>query len=72
MTDEDDNLYVAIRDKISILSPSKYRLFGWGALLCAVMCILIHGTVGVTPEAIWEMISTFILIYGMLIVRKKM
>ena len=63
--------YVVIRDKISMLSPSKYRFFDWGALVCAVMCILIHGAVGVTPEAVLEMISTFILIYGMLIVRKE-
>ena len=63
--------YVVIRDKISMLSPSRYRFFDWGALVCAVMCILIHGAVGITPEAIWEMLSTFILIYGMLIVRKE-
>ena len=63
--------YVVIRDKISMISPSKYRFFDWGALVCAVMCILIHGAVGVTPEAVLEMLSTFILIYGMLIVRKE-
>lgn len=63
--------YVVIRDKISMLSPSKYRFFDWGALACAVMCILIHGAVGVTPEAVFEMAATFILIYGMLIVRKE-
>lgn len=63
--------YVVIRDKISMLSPSKYRFFDWGALVCAVMCILIHGAVGVTPDAVLEMMATFILIYGMLIVRKE-
>lgn len=63
--------YVVIRDKISLCFPSKYRFFDWGALVCAVMCILIHGAVGVTPEAVLEMLSTFILIYGMLIVRKE-
>ena len=63
--------YVVIRDKISAASPSSYRFFDWGALVCAVMCILIHGAVGVTPEAIFEMVATFILIYGMLIVRKE-
>ena len=63
--------YVVIRDKISMLSPSKYRFFDWGALVCAVMCILIHGAVGVTPDAVFEMAATFILIYGMLIVRKE-
>lgn len=63
--------YVVIRDKISAYSPGKYRFFDWGALVCAVMCILIHGAVGVTPEALLEMIGTFILIYGMLLVRKE-
>ena len=63
--------YVVIRDKISLLSPSKYRFFDWGALVCAVMCILIHGAVGVTPDALLGMAATFLLIYGMLIVRKE-
>lgn len=63
--------YVVIRDKISELYPSKYRFFDWGALVCAVMCILIHGAVGVTPDALIEMLTTMILIYGMLIVRKE-
>ena len=61
--------YVVIRDKISELLPSKYRFWDWGAFICAVMCILIHGAVGVTPDAIIEMITTMFLIYGMLIVR---
>lgn len=63
--------YVVIRDKISEMSPSKYRFWDWGAFVCAVMCILIHGAVGVTPEALMEMLVTIILIYGMLIVRKE-
>lgn len=63
--------YVIIRDKISEMYPSKYRFFDWGALVCAIMCILIHGAVGVTPDAVIEMITTMILIYGMLIVRKE-
>ena len=63
--------YVVIRDKISMRFPSRYRFFDWGAFVCAVMCILVHGAVGITPDAVWEMLSTFILIYGMLIVRKE-
>jgi hypothetical protein len=63
--------YVVIRDKISEMSPSKYRFWDWGAFICAVMCILIHGAVGVTPDALIEMVTTMILIYGMLIVRKE-
>ena len=63
--------YVVIRDKISEIYSSKYRFWDWGAFVCAVMCILIHGAVGVTPDAFIEMIVTIILIYGMLLVRKE-
>ncbi|ADU23084.1 hypothetical protein [Ruminococcus albus] len=63
--------YVVIRDKISELSPSKYRFWDVGAFVCAVMCILVHGVVGVTSDAFLEMVCTLILIYGMLIVRKE-
>lgn len=62
--------YVVIRDKLSELFPSRYKLLDWGALICAVMCILIHGAIGVTPDAVIEMLVTIFLIYGMLIVRK--
>lgn len=44
--------YVVIRDKISAAYPSTNRFFDWGALVSAVMCILVHGAVGVTPEAL--------------------
>ena len=63
--------YVVIRDKISELSPSKYRFWDVGAFVCAVMCILVHGVVGVTSDAFLEMVCTLILIYGILIVRKE-
>ena len=35
--------YVVISDKIGECYPSKNRLWDWGAFVCAVMCILIHG-----------------------------
>ena len=63
--------YVVIRDKLSELCPSKHRFWDWGAFICAVMCILIHCAVGVTPDALMDMAVTIILIYGMLIVRKE-
>lgn len=63
--------YVVIRDKISEMYPSKHRFWDWRLSYCAVMCILIHGAVGVTPDALIEMLVTIILIYGMLIVRKE-
>jgi len=63
--------YVVIRDKISERYPSKHRFWDVGAFVCAVMCILIHGAVGVTPDAFLNMFLTMFLIYGMLIVRKE-
>lgn len=63
--------YVVIRDKFSERYPSKHRFWDVGAFICAVMCILIHGAVGVTPGAFLNMFFTMFLIYGMLIVRKE-
>ena len=63
--------YVVIRDKLSERYPSKYRFWDIGAFVCAVMCIVIHGVIGVTPDAVIEMLVTMFLIYGMLIVRKE-
>ena len=63
--------YVVIRDKLSERFSSKHRFWDVGAFVCAVMCILIHGAVGVTPDALINMLLTMFLIYGMLIVRKE-
>lgn len=62
--------YVVICDKISERYSSKSKLWDWGAFVCAIMCILIHGVIGVTPDAIVEMLCTMFLIYGMLIIHK--
>lgn len=63
--------YVFICDRINERYPSANRWWSWGAFSCAVMCILIHGVIGVTPAAIIEMFCTMALIYGMLIVRER-
>lgn len=62
--------YVVIGDKISERYPSNSRLWDTGAFACAVLCIVIHGVIGVTPDAVAEMLCTMFLIYGMLITRK--
>ncbi len=62
--------YVIISDKINELFPTKHHILDWGALFCAIMCILIHGAVGVTASALIDMLCAMILIYGMLVVRK--
>ena len=63
--------YVVISDKISQRFPSNNQFWDWGAFVCSIMCIIVHGAIGVTPDAIIEMLCTIFLIYGMLIVRKK-
>jgi hypothetical protein len=62
--------YVVICDKINKRYPSKNKWLNWGAIMCAILCILIHGAIGVTPEGIVEMITTMIIIYGMLMVKE--
>jgi hypothetical protein len=62
--------YVVICDKINKRYPSKNKWLDWGAIVCAVLCIVIHGAIGVTVESIIEMLSMMIVIYGMLMVKK--
>jgi len=61
--------YVVICEKINKLLPVKHGWLNWGAIICGVMCILIHGMIGVTPESIIEMLTVFVAIYGMLVTR---
>lgn len=62
--------YVVISEKINIRYPSSKKWLNWGAIICAVICLLIHGMIGVTPENIIEAITVFIIIYGMLIIKE--
>jgi uncharacterized membrane protein YqaE (UPF0057 family) len=62
--------YVVISDKINTRYPSKNRWVNWGAISSAILCILIHGAVGVTMESIIEMFTIIIIIYGMLMVKE--
>lgn len=63
--------YIVISDKINARYPSKNKWINWGAISCSIICILIHGAVGVTATAIIEMLSIIFLIYGMLIVKER-
>lgn len=62
--------YVVISDKINRRYPIKNRWLNWGAIVCAVLCILIHGAIGVTAEGIIEMLTIVIIVYGMLMVKE--
>lgn len=62
--------YVVISEKINKRYPSEYKWLNWGAIICAILCILIHGAIGVTAESMFQMLSTIIIIYGMLMVKE--
>lgn len=62
--------YVVICDKINRRYSSSNQWLDYGAITCAVICILFH-PFSTSFWGIVEMITTFIAIYGMLVVRKK-
>ena len=62
--------YIVISEKINRRYPTNSKWLNWGAIFCAIMCILIHGVIGVTFEGIIEMITILIIIYGMLMVKE--
>ena len=62
--------YVVISDKINKRYPSQNKWLNWGAIICAILCILIHGAIGVTVEGIIHTLTIVIIIYGMLMVKE--
>ena len=62
--------YVVICDKINKRYPSVNQWIDYGAITCAIVCILFH-TISISFWGIIEIITTFAAIYGMLIVKKK-
>lgn len=63
--------YVLIGEKINQRYASKKKWLNYGALGCGLACILIHGMIGLDLHTILEALSTFILIYGMLVIKEK-
>lgn len=62
--------YAVICEKINGRYPSKNQWFDHGAITCAVFCILFH-PFSVSFWGIVEMITTFLAIYGMLMVKRQ-
>lgn len=62
--------YVVICEKINRRYPANKFWLDYGAITCAAICILFH-PFSISFWGIIEIITTFIAIYGMLIVRKK-
>ena len=63
--------YVVISKKINERYISKNKWLNYGAIVCGIVCVLIHGMVGFDLYTIFEALTTFIIIYGMLIVKEK-
>ena len=62
--------YVVISKKINDRYISKNKWINYGAIVCGLICILIHGMIGFDLYTIFFFFSTFIIIYGMLIIKE--
>ena len=57
--------------KINDRYINKNKWLNYGAIVCGIICILIHGMIGFDLYTIFEALTTFILIYGMLVVKEN-
>ena len=62
--------YAVIAEKINQRYPTKNPWLDYGAISCAIVCLLFH-PFSTSFWGIIELFTTFIAIYGMLIVKKK-
>lgn len=62
--------YIVIYDKINKRYPTTNEWLDYGAIVCAIVCILFH-PFSISFLSIVEMITIFIAIYGMLMAYKK-
>ena len=62
--------YAVICEKINRRYTSKKKWLDYGAITCAIICIIFH-PFSTSFLGIVEIITTFIAIYGMLMVRKQ-
>ena len=63
--------YVVISQKINDRYPGGSKYINYGAIACGIICILIHGMIGIDLYTLFEALTTFILIYGMLMIKEK-
>lgn len=62
--------YVVLSKKINILKQPK-KFWNLGAFICALVAIAIHGMIGFDIKTIVEAITTFILMYGSIVIYNK-
>ncbi|MBR4081162.1 MAG: hypothetical protein IKK21_05205 [Clostridia bacterium] len=62
--------YAVISEKINSRYPSKNQWLDYGAITCAAICLLFH-PINTSFWGIVDMVTMFLAVYGMLIVKKK-
>ena len=62
--------YAVICEKINRRYPSQNQWLDYGAITCAVICVLFH-SFSISFLGIIEILTTFTAVYGMLIIKKK-
>lgn len=64
--------YIVISHKINLRYPQKEKgLWNLGAFVCAFICLLIHGMIGLDSSSLLQEATIFFLIYGMLQVQRS-
>lgn len=62
--------YVVLSDKINLIYK-PHGIWNIGAFICAIISIAIHGMIGLDVLTLFEVLTTFILMYGSLIIRQR-
>ncbi len=63
--------YIVWAKKINERYPSKNKWLNYGAIACGIICVLIHGMIGFDLYTILLAVTTFIIIYGMILVKEE-
>lgn len=63
--------YVVISKKINERYPGGRKHINYGAIVCGMLCILIHGMIGFDLYTLFEALTTFVIVYGMLMIKEK-
>ena len=63
--------YVVISKKINERYPGGRKHIIYGAIVCGMLCILIHGMIGFDLYTLFEALTTFVIVYGMLMIKEK-
>lgn len=62
--------YAVISEKINGRYPADNKWLDYGAISCGIICILFH-PISFSLVGVVEMLTTFVAIYGMLLVKKR-